>query len=143
MTGETKTCGRCQAVKPLAGFYSGLICRECSKKKTAEWKKANPEKARVSALRWASSEKGRAINRASAAKFYKENPYTHSHYSARPEVYRAKNKLTAERLTDCYVANGMGLSVRDAPKDLIQAKREQMQITRLLRELNKQLKETK
>lgn len=37
----------------------------------------------------------------------------------------------------------MGLSVRDAPKDLIQAKREQMQITRLLRELNKQLKETK
>lgn len=143
MTCEIKTCSKCGKVKPAADFYTGLICRACVKKRAIEWKKANPEKVRESAARWASSEKGRAINRAGAAKFYKENPYAHSKYAARPEVYRAKNKLAAERLTDCYVANLMEMSVRDAPKELLQAKREQMQITRLLRELNKQLKATK
>ena len=46
-------------------------------------------------------------------------------------------------LSDSYVAHAMQMTVRNAPKELIQAKRERIQITRLLRELNKELKETK
>ena len=57
--------------------------------------------------------------------------------------HTAKSKRNRETLSNCYLAGRMGISVKECDDNLLTMKREQILISRLLRELNKELKETK
>jgi uncharacterized Zn finger protein (UPF0148 family) len=163
VTFEKKTCSKCGEVKPLDAFYQGLICKTCNVKRQAAWVKANPEKRREQSARYAKanpeklkelatqyskSADGKEKNRVRSSRSYEKNreakkEASRTRYKENPEKCKASQKLLSEKLADSIVANSLGFRVRDAPKELIQAKREQIQITRLLRELNKELKVTK
>lgn len=81
---DSVKCSRCHEYKAKTEFNrnarrpNGLqtYCRPCSSEKGREWDKANPEKARAKALRWASQnrDKSRANGALQSAKRRKANP---------------------------------------------------------------------
>lgn len=154
----TKTCTKCFSELPLDCFYSkkrghlgkGSICIPCNKairkasrsvevesyyhrnkekckarnkeyrsnnrsmynKLNADWAKKNPEKRKQIANKWAAL-----------------NPQT--------KAYKAiQNRKTVDRISDSYVADLLRMKVSDIPKELIEAKRIQIQIQRYLKNGN-------
>jgi ABC-type nitrate/sulfonate/bicarbonate transport system substrate-binding protein len=129
------------------------------------WRAANPEKARAAdkarydanpekiasatkAWRAANPEKSMAYGKSRrAANPEKTAAYAKAWAAANPEKVRAKwkawNDANCVALSRSYVANRIGLPVAILSSDMYEIKREQLQISRLLRELNKELKETK
>jgi len=81
---------------------------ELVKKRSAAWKAENPERAREIRRTW--EEKN-------------------------PDKIRAKRIAEVTRLPDHYVAKRLGLGMSQIPRELIELKRVQLQITRKLKEL--------
>lgn len=53
---DTKKCTRCHKSKILDMFYqnrTGAYCKACMSERSAEWRRANPERARQLKDRWA------------------------------------------------------------------------------------------
>lgn len=145
-----KTCSHCKTEKPLTEFYSNKSkkngfsswCKPCDLEKQKKWQAANPENRRAANRSWA--ERNREVNRKSAAKYYKENKTELLAYHAArhkktytKEKGQAHHKGSYARLIDSVVCKALGALVCDVPKELIEAKRLQLQIVRKLKELKK------
>lgn len=109
-----KVCTKCGESKTLEEFNKwsrGKLgrnprCRVCSKKVNREWAADNPEKAK----KWAVANPGR--NRI---------------------VKNSHAKASTRELTDYYIcSNVLKIPVKDAPPELIEAKRIQLMIHRFI-----------
>lgn len=139
----TKTCRDCRQDKAASEFFAnrrnrdglGSYCKPCNSARADGWRKANPERAaQVAAakqLRNRGNEKLREYQRAKAKEYAS---------TERGKLQRASNqrRYIAE-LRDAYVratlAQSGGILARDMPDSLVQAKREQLVLRRLEREL--------
>lgn len=135
-------------------------CKECALIASMEYRRANLEKvrekdrARVHAIpiesrrekhrdwRERNRDYVREYSRVSARKAYARNP---AKFRAAAKNYRASNlescleanRAYTKNLSDGYVASALRLPVSQVPGPLIEAKRVQLQIHRLLKEIKK------
>lgn len=139
MTAVTKTCGKCGACKPRAEFYTsnsnadGLMgaCKVCHAGRVAEWQRANKSRVLGYKASWRESNRDRH-NKSSAKR-----------YADQHERLKAINRKNAARycrdLEDQYVRNklrrGTQLGSADIPQPLVEAKRLQLQIKRLVKKV--------
>lgn len=155
----TKTCTKCGTKRELNEFRKRKLksgngyfhigeCRVCEreaknkyriehpeqcKKAVADWKKANPNtnaehsrksyakrrnKCRQTTLRWIAENRSRYL-----------------------KWLRDYGKRSSEALTDTYVAHTIRILVAQAPKQLIELKRRQIQIHRAIKQQKQILKE--
>ncbi len=104
-----------------------------------KWLKANPEKAKAAAQKWKKKNPEKA--KAAFQKWKKKNPKkakaAHQKWlKANPEKARAVVQEWISSLSDGYVRSRLGLKKGDnAPPGLIEAKRLQLKISRLIREM--------
>ncbi len=131
MSDETitgKRCAKCGEWKGFDAFYTDRRARDgkqshcgaCKAKASAEYKKKNPEVAKRHANAWnaANPEKRRAIARKFAQKCNKARKASERHF-----------------LADSYVRRVMKVRANEASQELINLKREQLSLHRLLRDL--------
>jgi hypothetical protein len=85
-----------------------------------DWAKRNPDRVR------AIQKKNRAHQRPKLLDSHKE------YYAANREHLRSKNIESIVRLSDGYVASALRIPVKDAPPELIEAKRVQLMIHRII-----------
>jgi len=107
------------------------------------WYAANPERARENNTAWcaANLEKKRESNTAWRA----ANPEKHRACSLvwsreHPEDVIRQTSKAREDLAPSYVAFVLQMSVKDVTPELLELKREQLRLTRIARELKKELK---
>ena len=156
-----KTCKKCGKTKPPDDFYTTqAICKCCSKAQVAAYQAANREKvdAYKAAYYAANREKWaeyRAVYRAKdperqsaySAAYRAQNREKLASYQA---AYRAKNLKKVglrqakkrDELAPHYVASQLGISLKQAPPELLALKREQLTILRLARKLKKAANES-
>ena len=156
-----KTCSKCGAVKELGEFHTRKTasdgrmsqCKECRreyyaaapdkvKARSAKWRKDNPERyaelCKARSKRNSENEKIRHAVRysqksdefkARSAKWRKDNP----------ERYKERQRLVSENMTPCYIAQRVGVSVKDITPELIELKREQLLMHRATKQLTKEI----
>jgi hypothetical protein len=151
MTDTTKKCSKCGEVKLLGDFYlrrsTGMYrseCKACGNKQTYVWKKLNNEATKAS--------KRKTINkRLSHYKEMDRSKYERNkvHLLELNKLWREKNphkgaiyhQKNRNSLTDGYVrsviASSVGVPGSFIPKPLIDLKREQLKLTRLIKEKQK------
>lgn len=155
-----RKCSKCGVEKELCpehfhrhkrsslGF--GYTCKPCKILALKLWKKANPDKAKAQKKRYHAKypekqeEKKKRWRANNPEKWKAQLKRRREARKARdPEKYEAERKAQKqrerERLTDGYVrtllVNANSLSRKDIPKELIDAKRFQLLITRKVKEL--------
>ena len=132
---ETKRCTKCGEVKALSGFpkekkYKGGYrprCKECRNEVHRAWAAKNRAKQAESHRRWSSANKEKL-------KRYR------SEYAAKnPGKNREKAKKwfarNIERVPDHYCAKLVRMPVSKMPHELLEFKREQIKMHRLLKEV--------
>jgi hypothetical protein len=118
---ECKVCFDCKQPKPLGCFskfkriWDGLkqICRECSKKRTNEWRKSKPiEKLSQEELKQSYEKRKQSITEALKAK-YKTNP------EIKDKIAKAKNKaiIAINVITNELIEFSSGLHAKEAGYD--------------------------
>jgi hypothetical protein len=150
-----KTCRACAETKPLTEFYrrgkSGapyLDCKKCHGNRTREWMAEHPDKVRE--IRRKAQDKYQVVHKEKLREMAKEkywaNPEKHRRvvreYYNTEQGRRAKSDQAArerERLASWYVKRTIigtdGVSARLIPEELVEVKRQQLQLVRLLRDL--------
>lgn len=81
----TKVCNTCKEDLPLDRFYKNKTsrdgyqhhCKDCTRVKQAEWRKANPEKARSYMKKYRESERGRRARQARTERDREANRWGH------------------------------------------------------------------
>lgn len=165
MSEETKKCTKCGELKVVTDFSKATklafssVCKKCAaarmrsyyernpgyaKAASAKRRKENPESVRKAREKHKKTEKYKQTKE-KFLKRYKESgkasknsvEWGKKHRDKRAEQQRKYNRA----LSNAYVAATLGISVCECPSGLIEAKREQLQIHRLSRELNKTVKE--
>ena len=146
---KTKTCTKCGEVKALDEFSKrreGLraACKSCISIQSSEYRELNREKIRNL------MKIHNAKNKIKKAEFARRDNALHPRkYYSNTVAWQKNNKgkvkesalRKAADLTDCYVCNQLGIHVSDCPADLIEIKREQIQIHRLTKQLNQAIKD--
>lgn len=148
-----KQCTRCGIIKPSADFprnkrcTSGTIskCRTCKSdlakqarlgqnrqailEKEAKWRELNRDKKAINNKKWVAANPDKVHEQ--RRRWREQNP---------DATVRSSLKAR-EQLARSYVARRLGLAIADAPPEMIDLKREQLQIHRLTKELNEALTE--
>lgn len=154
--GLNKRCGGCKAIR--------------NKAHQSKWRASNIDASRQHRDAWAAKNADYLANKRIANRDAKKasdkkrleikrggparTPMTQEEHAAKRRVRDAcrSRNTEAERLrswrarnplADSQIASRLEMKVADCPPGLIALKREQMQLSRLIRELNKELKETK
>jgi hypothetical protein len=138
-----KQCSKCGEVKALELFTQRndrpiSWCRECDLARKKVYREANPEKVKYGFKVWysANSEKMKATSKAWIE--------THKdRYKARRKAYREKHydkeysrsKIWRENLTDGYVIHRLGIKKAQATPELINLKRSQLELIRLIKKV--------
>lgn len=126
MTTQTKTCTKCGETKGLGEFYRDLAktnglssrCRQCCKKQSVSWQRANPQRARE-------------IGREADKKWARRHPE-----KVRDKSRRRQHRRDISPISDRYVTRLLfGTTTVQAPPTLINLKREQIRLHRLVRQL--------
>jgi len=152
-----KTCKKCGESKGLDAFRGARSeCKACAAKYDAKYHAENVEKVRAIRAKYraenseklrASLAKYRAENvekeRASHAKYLAENSEKvragwAKYYAENPEKVRARKAKFRANLADGYIAGMLGLTVKKAPPQLIELKREQILLQRLAKEMKQE-----
>ena len=125
-----KQCSKCKEFKDLSMFgkrkngFRGQ-CRPCINKRKSDWYKNNPEQWEKK-LAWGRN------NRKDRTSYRKT--YNKRH---RKEI-RLKKLLVVENLSDSYVKTVIcqrtGLSHKDIPQEMVEARRQYMKLNRIIRE---------
>lgn len=157
-TQKTKTCSKCGISKDHSLFSSYIVkgvrglrgeCKDCSRvyfrdkareryknnpescrKLSREYAARNPEKTRERYKKWASTDKAKELKREREKGYYNSNP------TKAQEKRRKLSRKDREILGDSYIAFRLGGNIKNIPKDLIEAKRIQLQIKRYLKNGN-------
>ena len=136
---DGKTCTKCGVWKGFGEFAprkdsrDGRVgqCRPCRNGSI----NATANRARAKAWKQANRDRFREVNRPGKrsrnARYRKRNP----------DVAKRHAKTKNARLTDAVVANRLHLRVSDCDRELIELKREQLQLHRLLRDFKKVLED--
>ena len=152
-------CSKCGVAKPEGDFSLGRrACKACEKARSAKWNAENPEKVKASRAKWHAENREKV--KARKAKYRAENAEKEKAYRAKHRVenaekakayvakYRVENaekvkayvaKQTAE-LSPSYVANLLRIPVAEIPPELLDLKREQLQLYRLTNKLRKEIR---
>jgi len=107
------------------------------------WYAANPERARENNAKWraANPERKRALDAARrAADPEKHRARVLAWLRAHSEEVVHRSFKAREELAPHYVAGVLHMSVKDITPELLELKREQLRLTRITRELKKELK---
>ncbi|MCP5003373.1 MAG: hypothetical protein GY941_05390 [Planctomycetes bacterium] len=120
-------------------YSSNCRCVVCTALSAVEWEKENPGKRKAAVQKWKKKnpEKAKAANQ----KWSKANPEkakaaNQKWSKANPEKAKAAVLEWISSLSDGYVKSRLGLKKGDnAPLGLIEAKRLQLEISRLIREM--------
>lgn len=157
-TPKTKVCSKCGIDKDHSLFSSYIVkgvrglrgeCKDCSRvyfrdkareryknnpercrKLSREYAERNPEKTKERYKSWASTDKAKELKRDRDRRYYHSNPE-----KAR-ERRRSLSRKDREILGDSYIAFRLGGSITEIPKELIEAKRVQLQLMRYLKNGN-------
>jgi hypothetical protein len=162
-----KQCSKCGEVKALELFKNERNqCKACTnaynkayreanheqiKAQSKAYREANPEKnkARLKIWRDTNIEKIKAYNKSLGMTrhiaYRKANPekikaYQKSYHKAHPGRRNAHNKATREKLKDVYIITLLGLSKAQATPELIELKRNQLELIRDIRIFTNELK---
>lgn len=162
MESNFKFCGGCCQVRPLSAFYKssrtkdGLCtqCKACSNERVKRWQKSNREKCNSWVSAWRSSNpdkarvidsKHRAANPEKISESKKRSYYKHHQKNLRrmaeyksdhPEKLSNYTRQNVTTLGDSYVAQKLRMPLDSIPKSLLEAKRVQLQLTRILKNGN-------
>lgn len=99
-----------------------------------DWRARNPEKVREYARNW--NKKNPEVCKRNSAKWKADNPEKQAGVVLRSKPRKnLRTRANRANLTDGYIADLLGLSVNDAPPELIEAKRIHLKIHRLLRSM--------
>ena len=152
----TKTCSKCGEEKRRAA-NGRLVCDPCNRARATAYRLKNietvrekdrarvvamtPEAKRAKHKKWRDSniEHVRAKSRQSAKRRYDANPEKFREISRRFHTENREKiiyafRLERESLSDSYIRTCLGLTESITPQPLIEAKRVQLQIKRLLKE---------
>lgn len=142
-----KVCMKAYSAKRAKAYYAANS--ERIKERVKQWAKRNPERCRVNQSRWRDTNRDEYRRRAKEFNKSLAGRERAARYRAELTV-QANQKVYARRkwaehidsLSSGYVAStlcahGSGLKRSDIPQSLIEAKRVQLQIKRLLREKTK------
>lgn len=165
MSEETKVCSKCGYCKPLEMFPNDKRnkdgtagdCRDCRAAKTRAWRDSNREHL----LAYAKTEKALARNRRwkvnhkermseYRAKWYLENrahsiSYSSKYYAENQEYVAKrldKRKADSATLHKSYIRrilSNSGINPKEAPNELIELKRDHIQLVRLTRKIKKEI----
>lgn len=131
---ETKTCTKCKEDKSLTSFHKctaykdGLnyTCKTCTNEEHNKWVSENRLKFKGYGSKWVKKNSEKIHKR--EAKYRKNNS----------EKIRKKQcvweKDQAERITDGYVSHLLKTPLNDIPVEIIEAKRQIIQINRLIKQ---------
>ena len=128
-----EVCKKCGGAKLISygpeGRWTG--CRDCKNSNKKEWSKKNPERIRENKSR--DYEKHKEKRMAQQKIWRKANP------EKRAVQVKKRNLRICKDLTDAYVRGQIAskIGVKNPPQELIEAKRVQLRITRVLREMVK------
>ncbi len=147
----TRTCVRCGEVKPAPLFVKGKSrCKQCDAMRCRDYRERNKEavakrdRARKAGLTDRKRNKEQEATRWQT--YYGSNRETllardAEYRKANGQAIAAKQADRIKRLTPGYIASLIGVSLGDAPPELIELKREQVAIHRLTKQLTTTLKE--
>lgn len=121
---ETKKCSRCGEVKALMDFgncrsnSSGkhYECKKCHAIETKNWRAKNKNKTQEYSRDWLLKNKNKSR-----------------------EAKRLNEEKNRNCLSDRYVSSKLGLSIHDCSPELLELKREQLRIKRLIKQLKKEI----
>jgi hypothetical protein len=119
--------------------------REKANAKQKAWYDANKEKvnAKRKALRDANKEKVNAKQKARRdANKEKVKAYQRAWRDANKEKVKAYQRARSDSLNNKYVSYVIGMKVHEVPPELINLKREQLELKRLVRKLDQSIHET-
>lgn len=130
-----KRCSKCGEVKALDGFYfrsraAGTIsphCKQCVKERAKKWYADNTDRALQNIEAWRREHPDNVRN--ARRKWDEKNQDRRS----------AGERRRSRDLTDGYVAGQLRIPLSALPTDLIETKREQIRIVRLLKNLNREI----
>ncbi len=139
-----KICTKCHALKSLIDFprkksaKDGLSswCKVCFRETCKKWRSSNAEHYSAKQREYRESGVYRSSVIESGKRWQESNK---EHVEAYRKGY---NKNRGLSLPDSYIANKLGISVSEAPKELLEMKREQVHMKRLTKQLNEVLTET-
>jgi len=135
---ETKKCSKCGEVKSLSDFYKRYgMCKECASIQQREYRLKNAEK-RIKynkEYRLKNAERIREQKREYRLKNAERiREYDKKYSSENIEKIRKREKKNNYNLTNKYIASLLRISIKDVPKELLEAKRAQIKIHRLLKQ---------
>ena len=149
---DTKTCTKCGEAKALTEFYAkangknGLAptCKACEITRAAEWRAKNSEKCRARLAKWRAENPEKL--RAQVTKWRANNPERNRTNCKKwgaenPEKVIAFSRRSRDNLSPSYVGTQLGIPVAQLTPELLEAKRQQLEIHRLKRQLNATLKD--
>ena len=140
MEAITKKCTKCGEVKSLSAFYKrkniksgvGAECKACRKAYCKAYYEAN--KYKVKAYRESNKDNKKAYDKAYyEANKYKVKAYRESNKDNIKASNKAYKKVNKDNLTNQYVAHAMRLPIADIPPELIELKRAQLKLHRLIK----------
>jgi hypothetical protein len=122
-----KTCRGCGRNLPLDDFPSelrvksglGARCKLCKSRACVAWRSTHED----------------------ATRKHRDDVARYQRTRAGKESVRSANRKMSATLTDAYVCNQIGISVKNAPAWLVQMERERISILRMAKEIRKTIKE--
>lgn len=151
---NARKCIKCMLVLNFSEFgkdkskKNGIAnrCKKCLKAYAAARYLRDKEKIAAQSKIYRSDPLVKAKSAERSAKWRSENTDRRNEISANwakrnPEKIRQQAESNMALLKDSYVAGILGMSVADAPAELINLKREQLQQKRLLKELTEAINE--
>lgn len=146
---QLKTCSKCHRKLVVSWFYKEekkcdgrhSECKECSIHRSRKWNVTHREQTKVYSATYANNHK--EALRVRAALCYNLNPEkfrakSRNWTEANPEKHNEIARQSNARLPDAYVRGcllqGTTLKGSDIPAELIEAKRRQLQVYRLIKE---------
>ena len=145
MSEETKKCSKCGEVKSIDSFRKTgrrirNECLTCEKlyrhkwmQKNKDYRKNHREAINISLSKYRKNNKEK-VNAAS-------RKWREADHERAKESNRRSYKNRAKNLTDGYIAHELKVRINDLPIDLIEEKRQQLQIFRLAKEFKRTVKE--
>ena len=139
----TKVCSKCKVEKDLGEFNNkkaaadgkAAYCTACNKAALVKWRSENPEKVRESSAKWRAEnpEKARERRKVAFLKWKANNPESFK------RIRRNQANKQVARCSNSYVK--AALKLPNPPQELIELKREHLQMHRVTQCLLKTLKD--
>jgi len=138
-----KKCYRCSVLKPLTGYYEGnpTTCKDCLNEYQKKYREANRVKRCEAQKKVYRKDRERILEyqRAYREAHREEKNQYQREYNKKPEA-KAMHKKWKEQyknnLSDAYIRNELAhhttLTSKDIPQSLVEVKRLQLQIKRMV-----------